>query len=90
MNTDFFTMRELVSRAFARYLRVIHSGFQLSSDNIVPSISANIIASARRVLSIKIANRSAEVWMASTRSLQIKTAPPVYLARPALPRSVWR
>jgi len=45
MNTDFFTMRELVSRAFARYLRVLPSGFQLSSDDIVPSISANIIAS---------------------------------------------
>ena len=45
MNTDFFTMRELVSRAFARYLRVLPSGFQLSSDNIVPSLSAKVIAS---------------------------------------------
>ena len=45
MNTDFFTMRELVSRAFARYLRVLPSGFQLSSGNIVPAISASIIAS---------------------------------------------
>ncbi len=45
MNTDFFTMRELVSRAFARYLRVLPSGFQLSSNNIVPSLSAKVIAS---------------------------------------------
>ncbi len=45
MNTDFFTMRELVARAFAHYLRVLPSGFQLSSDNIVPSLSAKIIAS---------------------------------------------
>ena len=54
MNNDFFTMRELAARAFARYLRVLPSGFQLSSDlsachaqagNIVPALRANVIAS---------------------------------------------
>ena len=45
MNTDYFTMRELAARAFARYLRVLPSGFQLSSDNIAPVLQANIIAS---------------------------------------------
>ncbi|MDP8214671.1 MAG: hypothetical protein RAO92_05825 [Candidatus Euphemobacter frigidus] len=43
MNTDFSTMRELIARAFARYLRVLPSGFQLSADNIVPSLQAKVI-----------------------------------------------
>ncbi len=45
MTNDFFTMRELAARAFARYLRVLPSGFELSSDNIVPVLRANVIAS---------------------------------------------
>ncbi|MFH1037814.1 MAG: hypothetical protein V1789_03980 [PVC group bacterium] len=43
MNYDFSTMRELAARAFARYLRVLPSGFQLSPDNIVPSLLARVL-----------------------------------------------
>ena len=45
MNNDFFTIRELAARAFARYLRVLPSGFQLSSGDIKPVLRANVIAS---------------------------------------------
>ena len=43
MTYKFSTMRELVARAFARYLSVSPTGFQLGPGNIVPSLKVQVI-----------------------------------------------